>query len=140
MAKNDLHPASSIFLPLPSSSSFYLVTKVTAIGIAFELLSLIRVQTDNGVGMKLAVGERKVLDLGLIRNRQRQNQKRTRDHGVGDGMLGAVKEVEIEGMEELEEQSPFILGIKDIRNMFIYAKYVTSRHSHRSRTGSPSNG
>lgn len=98
MAKADLHPASTIFLPLPTSERHYLTTKITSVGIMFELLQLMRIPADHGVGMKLVIGERAVVDLRLIRERRK-----------GDGSSG-------------EGRSAFMLDNKDIRDLFIYSK------------------
>lgn len=105
MAKADLHPASTIFLPLPTSSSHHLVTKITALGINFEVLQLVRVPAENNVGVKLAVGERTTAELGMIRGRR--GGKRKRDGEVDNGE---------------EEGSAFIVEDKDLRDVFIYSK------------------
>lgn len=115
MAKVDLHPASTIFLPLPISDRHYLATKITSAGITFELIQLVRVPVENGAGMKLAVGERAPLDLGIIRGR-RTAFKRKRDEAVG------AIEHDDSSMQGGQGVSAFILENKDLRDMFVYSK------------------
>lgn len=136
MARADLHPAATIFLPLPTSSTHHLITKVTALGIVFEVLQLIRVQADNGAGVKLGVGERVGVDLGMIRSRRggRPGGIRRRreaagdmegmDMGIGNGFGGGLTEpgaVSASGSGS-GTGSAFILGNDDLRDIFIYSK------------------
>ncbi|KAK8844610.1 hypothetical protein IAR55_006457 [Kwoniella newhampshirensis] len=71
LAKVDLHPATTIFVPLPTSLSHYFVAKVTPNGIAFELLKLSRVPHEVGLGFKYAVGDRTSMDLAKLRARRK---------------------------------------------------------------------
>ena len=92
LPKNDLYPASSIFVPLPSSSLHLFVAKITAAGIAFELLRLVRAPADGGV-MKFAIGDRSELDLARLKARRTQadggQPGQVQDLGV-DALLSAV--------------------------------------------------
>lgn len=76
LAKADLHPATSIFIPLPSSSLHYFVAKINPQGIAFELLKLARVQAESGIGTKLVVGDRTPMDLGKMRREGKRESRR----------------------------------------------------------------
>lgn len=78
LAKADLHPATSIFIPLPSSSLHYFVAKINPQGIAFELLKLARVQAESGIGTKLVVGDRTPMDLGKMRERRKERVTKRR--------------------------------------------------------------
>lgn len=69
LAKNDLTPASTIFVPLPTSNLHYLVVRVSTSSIEFELLRLARELAENGVGMKLAIRDRSPMDLQRLRQR-----------------------------------------------------------------------
>lgn len=83
LAKNDLTPASTIFVPLPTSNLHYLVVKVSTSSIEFELLRLAREPAENGVGMKLAIRDRSPMDLQRLRQRhQDAKSKRKREEGV----------------------------------------------------------
>ena len=88
LAKNDLHPASSIFVPLPTSSVHYLVAKVILQGIAFELLKLSKIPADGGVGFKLAIGDRSPMDL--VRLRVRRTEREQASNKNTNGAAGDV--------------------------------------------------
>lgn len=75
LAKSDLHPASSIFVPLPTSNMHYFMAKVGQQGITFELVKLVRVTADNGVGTKLSVGDRTPMDLMRMRSRRAERKE-----------------------------------------------------------------
>jgi mediator of RNA polymerase II transcription subunit 14 len=75
VGKNDLHPASSIFVPLPSSSTHYFMAKLGLAGVSCELIKLVRVQGDKGFGAKLVVSERIPLDLSKMRSRRDERAK-----------------------------------------------------------------
>jgi len=82
LAKNDLHPASSIFVPLPTSPMHYFMAKVGQQGITFELVKLIRATADSGVGTKLAVGDRTPMDLMRMRSRRAERRSIAKDGKV----------------------------------------------------------
>jgi len=82
LAKNDLHPASSIFVPLPTSSMHYFMAKVGQQGITFELVKLVKVTADSGIGTKLSVGDRTPMDLARMRSRRAERKRTTIDAGV----------------------------------------------------------
>ncbi|KAK4683698.1 mediator of RNA polymerase II transcription subunit 14, partial [Tremellales sp. Uapishka_1] len=114
LAKADLHPASTIFVPLPTSQSHYFVAKVTSLGVVFELLKLARIPADNGVGMKMSVGDRTPLDLSRVRERRVEGGKRRRDEAVVEkGALGA--------------ESNFEIAKKDLKDMFIFANALVAQ-------------
>ncbi|WWD22838.1 hypothetical protein CI109_107332 [Kwoniella shandongensis] len=77
LGKADLHPATTIFVPLSSSTTHYFITKVTPNGVAFEALKLIRVTNDTGLGLKLAIGDRTTMDLDKLRARRKGGGERT---------------------------------------------------------------
>jgi hypothetical protein len=95
LAKNDLNPAATVFVPLPSCSFHYFVAKVTPLGIIFELLKLVRVPADNGVGMKLGIGDRSPLDLGKLRGRRQDKGVKGSTHAQSRGEV-----TEAEGADE----------------------------------------
>ena len=72
LTKNDLHPASCIYVPLPTSSAHYFMAKIGLEGVTFELLKLSRVPADNGVGTKLSIGDRSPMDLARLRTRRQE--------------------------------------------------------------------
>lgn len=143
MAKADLHPASSIFLPLPNSANHHLVTRITGSGVVFEVLQLVKVQAENGAGWKLGIGERVGIDRGLISGRkgregdgEGERGKRKRGEGEDDEMVG-TPEPKVERMElgvagvsgeavlpQVKEGSAFELDEKHLRDVFIYSKCV----------------
>lgn len=83
LASSELLPASTIFVPLPTSNLHYLIVRITMNGLVFELLRLARVPVTNGPGMKLAVDSRSALPLKLLRQR-RQDAKGKRRADMGD--------------------------------------------------------
>jgi mediator of RNA polymerase II transcription subunit 14 len=62
LAEHGLVPASTIFVPLPTSDLHFLVV--------FELLRIARVPAENGIGLKLAVKDREPMDLNRLRQRR----------------------------------------------------------------------
>lgn len=88
LAANDLQPASTIYVPLPTSELHLLVAKVTTQGIVFELLKLSKVPADNGIGVKTAVGDRSPMDLTRLRMR-RLNREQNADSSA-DATPGVV--------------------------------------------------
>lgn len=81
LAKTDLHPVTTVLVPLPTSpSTHYLSAKIGPTGLQFELIRLAKVVSETGVGMKATVGDRMNLDLGKLRRRRgTQAKKRSRD-------------------------------------------------------------
>ncbi|OCF33140.1 hypothetical protein I316_05185 [Kwoniella heveanensis BCC8398] len=73
LAKADIHPLTTIFVPLPSSTMHYFIARATPSGLSFELLRLARVPIENGlgVGLKLAIGDRTALDLEKLKTRRK---------------------------------------------------------------------
>ncbi|KAI9633134.1 mediator complex subunit MED14-domain-containing protein [Dioszegia hungarica] len=107
MAKADLHPASSIFLPLPNSANHHLVTRITGSGVVFEVLQLVKVQAENGAGWKLGIGERVGIDRGLII--------------AGAGVSGEAV------LPQDKEGSAFELEEKHLRDVFIYSNALVAQ-------------
>ncbi|OCF71301.1 hypothetical protein I204_07928 [Kwoniella mangroviensis CBS 8886] len=103
LAKVQLHPATTILIPLPSTSSHYFVTKVTQGGLAFELLKTIKVPIENGlgVGTKAAVGDRIPLDLEKLKARRQDKDEMT--------------------------ASPFEIGNKDLRELYILSNALVAQ-------------
>jgi len=81
LASSELLPASTIFIPLPTSDLHYLIVRITTNGLIFELLRIARVPAQNGPGMKLAVDSRSPLPLKTLRQR-RQDAKGKRKADV----------------------------------------------------------
>jgi mediator of RNA polymerase II transcription subunit 14 len=71
LASSELLPASTIFIPLPTSDLHYLIVRITTNGLIFELLRIARVPVQNGPGMKLAVDSRSPLPLKTLRQRRK---------------------------------------------------------------------
>lgn len=111
LAKSDLLPASTIFVPLPSSSLHYLVGKLTPLGISFELLRLARVPADSGIGIKLAVRDRSPMDLAKLKARRHANGEERIQTQARNG--DPVKQ---EGMTGFEVEN------RDLKDLFIYCK------------------
>jgi mediator of RNA polymerase II transcription subunit 14 len=70
LAEHGLVPASTIFVPLPTSDLHFLVVRITPDGVVFELLRIARVPAENGIGLKLAVKDREPMDLNRLRQRR----------------------------------------------------------------------
>jgi hypothetical protein len=83
LASSELLPASTIFIPLPTSDLHYLIVRITTNGLIFELLRIARVPAQNGPGMKLAVDSRSPLPLKTLRQR-RQDAKGKRKADLAD--------------------------------------------------------
>lgn len=71
LIKADLHPVTTVFVPLASSPNHYFVTKAVQNGIVFELLKVAKVPNENGLGMKYMVGDRTMMDLGKLKARRK---------------------------------------------------------------------
>ena len=161
MNANDIHPATSILIPLPtiaptpnpvgmmgitnatarpaaSASSHlptftthYLLVRTTTHGLSFELNRLARVSLDGGVGFKLIIADKVPVDLGLIRNRRQMNTRRAPASASNEGSLRAA-----------EGTSSFEVDNVDLRDLYIYCKWVENavqpsspsfRHVERSQ-------
>lgn len=133
MTANDLHPATCIFIPLPtiapvpsfasaaacaklgtlgrspaalpSHTTHYLLVRTTVQGLAYELLRMARVQQDGGVGWRLIIGDKLPVDLGMIRSRRGQ-PKRDGQEAVGGGLV----------------ERRFEVSNEDLRDLYIYCK------------------
>jgi hypothetical protein len=79
LARNELHPASSIFVPLPTSPLHYFTARVTPSGLVFELLKLARVTVPAtataAAGSKMDVGDRIVVEVQKLRDRRLEKGK-----------------------------------------------------------------
>jgi hypothetical protein len=84
LVSSELLPASTIFVPLPTSDLHYLIIRITTNGLVFELLRLARVPVQNGPGMKLAVDSRSSLPLKLLRQRRKEAKGKARADPMGD--------------------------------------------------------
>jgi hypothetical protein len=136
LAKADLHPATTIFITLPSSSLHYFVAKVTPQGIAFELLKLARVQMDSGIGTKLVVGDRTPMDLAKMRERRKERLGKRERPGEGEAEMdeGKVEAPAASGDVELSrwvcrtgfrisaDRCSFEIDSRDLRNLYIFCK------------------
>lgn len=71
LIKADLHPVTTVFVPLASSPNHYFVTKAVQNGIVFELLKVAKVPNENELGMKYMVGDRTMMDLGKLKARRK---------------------------------------------------------------------
>lgn len=71
LIKADLHPITTVFIPLASSPNHYFVAKAVQNGIVFELLKVAKVPNENGLGMRYMVGDRTMMDLGKLRARRK---------------------------------------------------------------------
>ncbi|TXT06056.1 hypothetical protein VHUM_03529 [Vanrija humicola] len=120
LAKTDLHPTSTVFVPLPVSQSHYFVSKVTHDGIAYELLKLLRVPMDNGGALKMAVGDRIPIELSkLVERRKTKSQKRSLDE---DGTVNVPDEVDPQ-----DGSCRFRVDSKDLRDMFYYCNALVAQ-------------
>nr|XP_018266491.1 uncharacterized protein I303_00466 [Kwoniella dejecticola CBS 10117]OBR88649.1 hypothetical protein I303_00466 [Kwoniella dejecticola CBS 10117] len=106
LAKVQLHPATTILIPVLSSPAYYFVTKVTQSGLAFEMLKVIKVPSESGmgIGMKSAVDDRVPLDLERLRSREKGKE-----------------------VEATLNTSPFEIGNKDLKNLFIYSNALVAQ-------------
>lgn len=75
LSRNDLHPATSIFVPLPTSPMHYFMAKLGSSGVTFELIKLARVPADKAIGMKLTVQDRTPLDMDKMKSRRIERAK-----------------------------------------------------------------
>ncbi|KAL1409660.1 mediator complex subunit [Vanrija albida] len=123
LAKTDLHPTSTVFVPLPVSQSHYFVSKVTQDGIAYELLKLLRVPMDNGGGLKMSVGDRIPIELSkLIERRKAKSQKRSLDE---DGTANVPDE--LDSQADISSLCRFRVDSKDLRDMFYYCNALVAQ-------------
>ncbi|WWC85678.1 uncharacterized protein L201_000544 [Kwoniella dendrophila CBS 6074] len=108
LAKVQLHPATTILVPLTSTPNHYFVTKVTQNGLAFELLKLVKVPLDNGlgIGMKSAVGDRVPLDLKQLKSRRK---------GQDFDTTAVIT-------------SPFEIANKDLRELYIFSNALVAQN------------
>nr|XP_019014394.1 uncharacterized protein I206_00476 [Kwoniella pini CBS 10737]OCF53175.1 hypothetical protein I206_00476 [Kwoniella pini CBS 10737] len=106
LAKVQLHPATTVLTPILSAPTYYFVAKVTQAGLAFELLKVIKVpsETGMGVGMKSAVGDRIPLDLERLKSREKGKEV--------DGTLNGTL---------------FEIGNKDLKNLYIYSNALVAQ-------------
>ena len=110
LVKHDLHPAATIFVPLPNSSLHHFVAKVSARGIEFELLKLARVFLSNAVGMKLEVSDRSPMDLGRLRTR------RVKKELDGKGSMKANRSIQIRYERVLYKKEKGPLSCRQLSN------------------------
>lgn len=127
MQAHELHPATSIFVPLPtiapapstlpfgpiatqpaislpSHTTHYLLVRMLSHGLAFELIRMARVQLDGGVGSRLIIADKVPVDLEVMRQRRRGGQ--------GEG----------QGMGEGKGRSRFEVDSEDLRDLYVYCK------------------
>lgn len=117
LAKNELHPAATIFVSLPTCPLHYLVAKLSPLGINFELLRLGRVTAESGIGVKLAIKERSPMDLAKLKARRKDeggnvsltSNKRGRD---------AVQS----NLGKDNQESGFEVDNRDLKDLYIYCK------------------
>ncbi|WVQ85214.1 hypothetical protein IAT38_007379 [Cryptococcus sp. DSM 104549] len=102
LTKAELHPVTTVFVPLPSSPVHYFICRITGIGITFELLKLIRVPSEVGLGMKLVVGDRTTMDLEKLRARRKAGG-------------------------EKESRSAFEVENRDLKDMFILCNALVAQ-------------
>ncbi|WVR03276.1 hypothetical protein IAU60_000267 [Kwoniella sp. DSM 27419] len=112
LAKADLHPATTIFVPLPASTEYYFIAKISPLGLSYDLLRVTRVPLENGLGraMKLAIGERTNLDLGKIRLRRRGLNDASDPSSSSAGAL-------------------FEISNRDLRDMFVLANALVAQRT-----------
>ncbi|BEI89208.1 uncharacterized protein CcaverHIS019_0205700 [Cutaneotrichosporon cavernicola] len=121
--KSDLHPSSTVFVPLPVSQNHYFVAKVTTKGIAYELLKLLRVPMEGNGGMRMSVGDRIPIDLAkLVERRAAKGAKRGLD------AEDAVTELDVLKWESRSEKScPFQVHARDLQDMFTYCNALVAQ-------------
>ncbi|ORX34998.1 hypothetical protein BD324DRAFT_603832 [Kockovaella imperatae] len=131
LPKNDLFPASSVFVPLPTSTLHHLVAKVTPAGIVFELLRLVRTPSDGGV-MKFAIGDRSVLDMARLKARRPRGSV---DRGVEaagatvadptgvNALLSAVGQ----DTPASPSESSFEIANRDLMDMYIFSNALVAQ-------------
>lgn len=123
LSKTDLHPSTTVFVPLPVSQSHYFVAKVTPTGIAYELLKLLRVPMDSSAGMKMAVGDRIPIDLGkLVDRRAAKGVKR----GLEDDATAELGDL-LKWESKAEKGGPFQAHAKDLQDMFTYCNALVAQ-------------
>nr|ODN88985.1 hypothetical protein L203_02391 [Cryptococcus depauperatus CBS 7841] len=113
MTKAELHPASTIFLPLPVSASHYLVAKVSSVGVSFELIKVIRVPHENGIGRMMVVGDQTGMDLAKLR-RRRQEKKRRESRDVSFN-------------NESSKESNWEVESQDLKDLFILSNALVAQ-------------
>ncbi|OXG84460.1 hypothetical protein C349_02506 [Cryptococcus neoformans var. grubii Br795] len=102
LIKADLHPVTTVFVPLASSPNHYFVTKAVQNGIVFELLKVAKVPNENGLGMKYMVGDRTMMDLGKLKARRK-------------------------GGDEKPQRSAFEVENKDLKDLFILSNALVAQ-------------
>ncbi|ORY27374.1 hypothetical protein BCR39DRAFT_589263 [Naematelia encephala] len=122
MAKNELHPASTVFVPLPTSELHHLTARVAGQGVAFELVKLVRSPSEAGLGMKLAIGDRSPVDLVRLRARRKDRKganpgKRARE---ADQL---VVETSVNNVSPPDWQ----IDDRDLRDVFIFANALVAQ-------------
>lgn len=121
LAKTDLGPGSTVFVPLPVSESHYFVCKATPEGLTYELLKLLRVPMESGGGLKLAVGDRTPIDLRkLVERRNVQRTKRSLDGDVAS--ITAKLET-----TSLTPTCRYQLNAKDFKDMVFYCNALVAQ-------------
>lgn len=126
LSKTDLHPSSTVFVPLPVSQSHYFVAKVMPSGIAYELLKLLRVPMDNSAGMKMAVGDRIPIDLAkLVDRRAAKGVKRGLE--VDDPATAELRDMLKWESKTEGKGGPFQVHAKDLQDMFTYCNALVAQ-------------
>ncbi|WVQ93944.1 hypothetical protein IAU59_001022 [Kwoniella sp. CBS 9459] len=110
LAKADIHPLTTIFVPLPSSTMHYFIARATPLGLSFELLKLARVPIENGlgVGLKLAIGDRTALDLDKLKTRRKSKKS---DNPAG---LTAASNFEVEN--------------RDLKDLYLFSNALVAQN------------
>ncbi|CAK9786479.1 hypothetical protein CC85DRAFT_270293 [Cutaneotrichosporon oleaginosum] len=123
LSKTDLHPSTTVFVPLPVSQNHYFVAKVTTKGIAYELLKLLRVPMEGNGGMKMSVGERIPIDLAkLVERRAAKGAKRNLDGEETSADMAMLKWESAAG-----KSGPFQVHARDLRDMFTYCNALVAQ-------------
>ncbi|KAL0240364.1 hypothetical protein I308_106615 [Cryptococcus tetragattii IND107] len=102
LIKADLHPITTVFIPLASSPNHYFVAKAVQNGIVFELLKIAKVPNENGLGMRYMVGDRTMMDLGKLRARRK-------------------------GGDDKPQRSAFEVDNKDLKGLFILSNALVAQ-------------
>lgn len=123
LSKTDLHPSTTVFVPLPVSQNHYFVAKVTTRGIAYELLKLLRVPMEGNGGMKMSVGDRIPIDLGkLVERRAAKGAKRGIDGEEARAELDVLK-----WESWADKNGPFQVHARDLQDMFTYCNALVAQ-------------
>lgn len=115
----DLHRGSTAFVPLPASQLHYFVCKITADGIAYELLKLHRVPMDDNKGMKMAISDRIPIELGMLlaRRAARGKKRSLEDDADKEDEVTAIPKEDI-----LPKGRRFQVDSRDLHDMYTYCK------------------